>query len=67
MLVAATALLMSVQTGKILYQQNSTDTKVNLGSVYKPLALEEMRIPANESFHCPGKLPPTFPRWAYRS
>jgi stage II sporulation protein D len=56
MLVAATALLMSVQTGKILYQQNSTDTKVKLGSVYKPLALEEMRIPASDSFHCPGKL-----------
>ena len=56
MLVAATALLMSVQTGKILYQQNPTDTKIKLGSVYKPIALEDMRIPAGESFHCPGKL-----------
>ena len=56
MLVAATALLMSVETGKILYSQNPTDTRVKLGSVYKPLALEEMRIPAGDTFHCPGKL-----------
>ncbi len=56
MLVAATALLMSVQTGKILYSQNPTDARIKLGSVYKPLALDEMRIPEHETFHCPGKL-----------
>ena len=56
MLAAATALLMSVQTGKILYSQNPTDSRVKLGSVYKPLALEELRIPEHDAFHCPGKL-----------
>jgi len=56
MLVAATALLMSVQTGKILYSQNPTDIKVKLGSVYKPLALDQMKIPEHDAFHCPGKL-----------
>jgi stage II sporulation protein D len=56
MLAAATALLMSVQTGKILYSQNPTDARVKLGSVYKPLALDEMNIPGHDTFHCPGKL-----------
>jgi stage II sporulation protein D len=56
MLVAATALLMSVSTGKIIYSQNATDTKVKLGSVYKPLALEDLKIPEHDVFHCPGKL-----------
>ena len=41
MLIAATALLMRVETGKILYSQNETDLRVKLGSVYKPLALLE--------------------------
>jgi stage II sporulation protein D len=52
-LAAATALLMSVGTGKILYSQNATDLRVKLGSVYKPLALAEMRT---GEFLCPGKL-----------
>jgi stage II sporulation protein D len=56
MLAAATALLMSVETGKILYSQNPTDMKVKLGSVYKPLALDGMRIPNGNEFVCPGKL-----------
>jgi stage II sporulation protein D len=56
MLVAATALLMSVQTGKVLYSQNPTDLKVKLGSVYKPLAMADLRIPEHEVFRCPGKL-----------
>jgi stage II sporulation protein D len=56
MLIAATALLMSVETGKILYSQNPTDTRVKLGSVYKPLALEDLRMPEKDTFHCPGKL-----------
>lgn len=56
MLVTATVLLMSVGTGKILYSQNPTDLKVPLGSVYKPLALEGMRVPDKAEFYCPGKL-----------
>jgi stage II sporulation protein D len=56
MLATATALLMSFGTGRVVYSQNPTDLRVALGSVYKPLALEEMKVPDKPEFHCPGKL-----------
>jgi stage II sporulation protein D len=56
MLATVTALLMSVGTGKVLYSQNPTDLKVAVGSAYKPLALDWMKVPEKAEFFCPGKL-----------
>src|SRR5258708_1875296 len=56
MLATATALLMSVATGRVIYSQNPTDLKVAVGSVYKPLALEGMMVLDKSDFFCPGKL-----------